>query len=76
MRKLNAFIAMIRKLNSMKEDFTSNYIRNRKLSKKYNEKKKYTPPRSENEQKEMHVKILIGTIVVTVIVFLIAIANQ
>ena len=39
-------------------------------------KKKYTPPRSENEQKEMHVKILIGTIVVTVIVVLIAIANQ
>ncbi len=39
-------------------------------------KKKYTPPRSENEQKEMHIKIFIGAIVVTVIVVLVVITNQ
>ena len=39
-------------------------------------KKKYTPPRTENEQKEIHIKILIGAIVVTVIVVIIAITNQ
>ena len=40
------------------------------------EKKRYTPPRSENEQKEMHIKIVICAIVVTVIVVLFAITNQ
>ena len=37
------------------------------------EKKRYTPPHSENRKKEMNIKVLIGAIAVTVIVFLIAI---
>ena len=37
------------------------------------EKKKYIPPRSENQQKEMHIKVLIGAIALTVIVVFITI---
>ena len=39
------------------------------------EKKKYTPPLSEREQKGMHVKILIGAIIVTIVVVFITITN-
>ena len=39
------------------------------------EKKGYTPPRSYNEQKGMHVKILIGAIIVTIIIVVIAVIN-
>ena len=35
-------------------------------------KKKYTHPRSESEQKAMNIKVLIGTIIVTMSVVLIA----
>ena len=37
------------------------------------EKKTYTPPRSYSEQKEMHTKILLGTIILTVIVVIMGI---
>ena len=39
-------------------------------------KKGYTPPQGENKQKEMHIKVLISAIVVTLIVLLIAITIQ
>ena len=41
-----------------------------------NKKKGYTPPRSDSEQKGLHIKILIGAIIVTVIVVVIAFTNQ
>ena len=31
-------------------------------------KKGYTPPRSNNEQKGIHIKVLIGAIIVTLII--------
>ena len=37
------------------------------------EKKRYTPPRSYKEQKEMHVKILIGAILVAIVIVVISI---
>ena len=39
------------------------------------EKKRYTPPQSNNEQKRMHVRILTGTIIITFIIVVIAIAS-
>ena len=39
-------------------------------------KKGYIPPRSNNEQKGIHIKVLIGAIIVTVIVFIIAFTSQ
>ena len=38
-------------------------------------KKRYTPPRSNNEQKEIHIKVLAGTIIVTLIVVIIAFSS-
>jgi len=40
------------------------------------EKKKYIPLRSSKEQKEIHTKILIGAIIVTVIVVVITVTYQ
>ena len=37
-------------------------------------KKGYIPPRSDNEQKDIHIKVLIGAIIVTVIVIVIVIS--
>tara|TARA_B100001248_G_scaffold260503_1_gene248832 strand:+ start:258 stop:386 length:129 start_codon:yes stop_codon:yes gene_type:complete len=37
------------------------------------EKKQYTPPRTDNEQKGMHTKVLIGATIVTLIIVLITI---
>ena len=39
------------------------------------EKKGYTPPRSYNEQKGMHVKILIGAIIVTIVIVILVFTN-
>ena len=39
-------------------------------------KKGYIPPRSDNEQKNIHIKVLIGAIIVTVIVVVISITSQ
>jgi cell division protein FtsL len=39
-------------------------------------KKGYIPPRSYNEQKNIHFKVLIGAIIVTVIVVVISIISQ
>ena len=39
-------------------------------------KKGYIPPRSDNEQKNIHIKILIGAIIVTMIVVVISITSQ
>ncbi len=40
-----------------------------------NKKKKYTPPRSDNEQKVIHIKVLIGAIIVTIITVVIFITS-
>ena len=39
-------------------------------------KKEYIPPRSDNEQKNIHIKVLIGAVIVTVIVVVISITSQ
>ena len=39
------------------------------------EKKKYTPPQSDNEQKKMHIRILIGAIIITVIIVIFAVTS-
>ena len=39
-------------------------------------KKGYTPPRSNNEQKGIHIKVLIGAIMVTLIVVVFTITSQ
>ena len=39
-------------------------------------KKGYIPPRSNNEQKETHIKVLIGAIIVTLIVVVFTITYQ
>lgn len=39
-------------------------------------KKKYTPQRSDNEQKVIHIKVLIGAILITIIVVVIFITSQ
>ena len=39
-------------------------------------KKGYTPPRSNNEQKGIHIKVLIGAIIVTLIIVIFTIIYQ
>ena len=39
-------------------------------------KKVHTSPRADNEQKGVHIKILIGAIILNVICFIIAITTQ
>ena len=39
-------------------------------------KKGYIPPRSNNEQKGIHIKVLIGAIIVTLIVVIFTITYQ
>ena len=39
-------------------------------------KKKYRPQRSDNEQKIIHIKVLIGAILITLIVVVIFITSQ
>ena len=39
-------------------------------------KKGYTPLQSDNEQKNMHIKILIGAMIITVIIVIFAVTSQ
>ena len=39
-------------------------------------KKGYTPLQSDNEQKNMHIRILIGAMIITVIIVIFAITSQ
>ena len=39
-------------------------------------KKGYTPPRSNNEQKGIHIKVLIGAMIVTLIIVVFTIIYQ
>jgi len=39
-------------------------------------KKGYTPPRSNNEQKGIHIKVLIGAIIVTLIIVVFTVIYQ
>ena len=39
-------------------------------------KKEYTPLQSDNEQKNMHIRILIGAMIITVIIVIFAITSQ
>ena len=38
-------------------------------------KKAYTPLQSDNEQKNMHIRILVGAIIITVIIVIFAITS-
>ena len=39
-------------------------------------RKEYTPPQSDSEQKGIHIKVLIGAIIVTIIIVIIAFTSQ
>ena len=52
------------------------YKKFRKLVINTMEKKVYIPPRSAKEQEEIHIKILLGAIILTVIIFVFVVTNQ